>query len=357
MFITQPTGELMRLNKTEYDSEKMLQSLLANYPDILASEAQSGASRKWMLVKQELGIPDSRDGKDRWFLDHLFLDQEGIPTFVEVKREADSRIYREIVGQMLEYVANADAYWQPDHIKQVFQAQCQAKGLDESDELETKLGVEDPHEFWNNVEKNRRAGQVRLVFVADVIPQRLQRVVEFLNGQTDPAEIFAIEVGQYTDEHQKIRILAPKIIGNTPKAQSVKNHDDRPNTWPEALAQIQNEDVRKFFLEESERCKNNPAIKGAPALKKIYYECQRLRRWRILANQSDVNVYQQMRFEDDLSFWKRRFPNIQIRTTDDHKQLSFNLSRREELDLFRRVIEKEGPKLNFLPRSKAGDPA
>lgn len=349
----QLTGELTRLNQTEYESEKILQELIANFPDILAGEVPSEDPQRWMLVKRELGIPNSHDGKDHLFLDHLFLDQKGIPTFVEVKRASDGRIHREVVGQMLEYVANADEYWQPDHIKQVFQAQCQTNRLDESDELETKLGVDDPHEFWNNVERNRRAGQVRLVFVADVIPPRLQRVVEFLNGQTKLAEIIAIEVGQYADEDQKICILAPKLIGNTPEAQSVKNHDDRSNTWPEQLAKLQDldEDVKTFLLEESKKRPNYPK------LMKIFYECQGARRWRIKANQSDVNVYQAMRFVDDRSFWKRCYPNIPIRTTDEHKQLSFNLSHREDLDRFTRAVEEEGPKLTFLPRNEAGDPA
>lgn len=353
LFMKQPTGELTRLDQTEYESEKMLQELIANFPDILAGEVPNEDPQRWMLVKRELPIPGSHDGKEHLFLDHLFLDQEGTPTFVEVKRRSDGRIHREVVGQMLEYVANADEYWRPDHIKQLFQAECQSKGLDESEELETKLGVDDPHHFWNNVERNRRAGQVRLVFVADVIPPRLQRVVEFLNGQTKLAEIIAIEVGQYTDEHQKIFILAPKLIGNTPAAQSVKDHDDRPDTWPKQLAQMQDldEGIKQFLLEESEK------RASYPKLRKIFYECQGPRRWRIQANQSDINVYQEMRFVDDLAFWKRHFPNIQITTTNQNKQLSFNLSRREELDRFRRAVDEEGPKLKFLPRKAAGDPA
>ena len=57
MFMKQPTGELTRLNKTEYDSEKILQELIANFPDILAGEVPSEDPQRWMLVKRELGIP------------------------------------------------------------------------------------------------------------------------------------------------------------------------------------------------------------------------------------------------------------------------------------------------------------
>lgn len=36
-------------------------------------------------------------------MDHLFVDQDAIPTLVEVKRSSDTRIRREVVGQLLEY--------------------------------------------------------------------------------------------------------------------------------------------------------------------------------------------------------------------------------------------------------------
>jgi hypothetical protein len=40
-------------------------------------------------VTREAGVPDGDDASDRWSLDHLFLDQDGVPTLVEVKRSSD----------------------------------------------------------------------------------------------------------------------------------------------------------------------------------------------------------------------------------------------------------------------------
>jgi hypothetical protein len=40
-------------------------------------------------------------------IDHVLIDQDAVPTFVEVKRSTDTRIRRGVVGQLLEYVANA----------------------------------------------------------------------------------------------------------------------------------------------------------------------------------------------------------------------------------------------------------
>lgn len=38
------------------------------------------------------------DGDDRIWLDQLFLDPEGIPTRIEVKRKNDTRARREVVA-------------------------------------------------------------------------------------------------------------------------------------------------------------------------------------------------------------------------------------------------------------------
>jgi hypothetical protein len=67
--------------------------------------------RKWLLVSREAALPSEENGSDRWSVDHLFLDQDAVPTLVEVKRSSDTRIRREVVGQMLDYAANAVVYW------------------------------------------------------------------------------------------------------------------------------------------------------------------------------------------------------------------------------------------------------
>jgi hypothetical protein len=96
---------LVEMREQMYDSEDLLQRWLAKYPDLLAGDQLAGSPRRWLLVKREAGIPDRDAGGSRWSLDHLFIDQEAVPTLVEVKRN-DTRIRREVVGQMLDYAAN-----------------------------------------------------------------------------------------------------------------------------------------------------------------------------------------------------------------------------------------------------------
>jgi hypothetical protein len=105
-------GTLQALTEQGYASEDYLQALLADYPDLLAGEQiDDAAPRRWLLISRELGVPSEEDSADRWSLGHLFLDQDGIPTLAEVKRSSDTRIRREVVGQMLDYYVEIYFQW------------------------------------------------------------------------------------------------------------------------------------------------------------------------------------------------------------------------------------------------------
>jgi hypothetical protein len=184
-----------------------------------------------------MGVPGEVDGGGRFALDHLFLDQDGIPTLVEVKRSADTRIRREVVGQMLDYAANAVVYWPVETIRARFESTCEAAGIDPTIRLTEFLetGPEDLQtleRFWGQVKTNLQARKIRLIFVADQIPPELRRIVEFLNEQMDPAEVLAVELRQYIGAG--LRTLVPRVIGQTAEAQQKKESDYRPKQqWDE----------------------------------------------------------------------------------------------------------------------------
>jgi hypothetical protein len=147
-------------------------------------------------------------------VDHLFLDQDAIPTLVEVKRSSDTRIRREVVGQMLDYAANGVVYWPVEVIRARFEKTCQERQCDPATELARFLGEGvEPEQFWLQVKTNLQAGRIRMVFVADEIPDELRRIVEFLNSQMDPAEVLAVEIRQFVGE--KLKTLVPRVIGQT----------------------------------------------------------------------------------------------------------------------------------------------
>jgi hypothetical protein len=223
IYLLNGEAKLIPMEEAAYDSEKLLQELLAKYPDLLAGEQiNSVEPRRWLLVTREMSVPDEEDGVGRWSLDHLFLDQDAVPTLVEVKRSTDTRIRREVVGQMLDYAANAVAYWPVEQVQAKFESRCEAEGEDSEEILTGFLGDDaKTDEFWLNVKTNLQAGRIRLVFVADVIPPELRRVVEFLNEQMDPAEVLAIEVKQFIGEGMKT--LVPRVLGQTETARQKKS--------------------------------------------------------------------------------------------------------------------------------------
>src|SRR5713101_5291446 len=90
-----------------YETEDVLQALLEDYPNLLAGDRVPDERVRWLLIAREVALAAEPDGAARWSVDHLFIDGDGVPTLVEVKRSSDTRIRREVVGQMLEYAANA----------------------------------------------------------------------------------------------------------------------------------------------------------------------------------------------------------------------------------------------------------
>jgi hypothetical protein len=233
IYLVQADGRLIRLEEQPYATEDLLQGLLADYPDLLAGEqVDSESPRRWLLVQRETGVPDTESGSNRWSLDHLFLDQDGVPTLVEVKRSTDTRIRREVVGQMLDYAANAVAYWPGESIRAGFEARIAQSDRSPDECLQEWLGPDgDPEEFWQKVRTNLQMGRVRLMFVADEIPPELRRVVEFLNQQMDATEVLAVEVRQFVGEG--LSTLVPRVIGQTVAAREKKTGIRHSRQWDE----------------------------------------------------------------------------------------------------------------------------
>jgi hypothetical protein len=220
IFLIAEDGELTEMSVTPYATESVLQEYLALYPGVLPGRRiDPGNPRRWLLVDREVGVPSDEGGPDVMSLDHLFLDQDGVPTLVEVKRSTNTQIRREVVGQLLEYAANGVRFWPVDRLRARLASRL--GGSEAADAQVTALIQSgDVEEFWAGVAENLRMGRIRMVFVADEIPERLRRIVEFLNEQLSTAEVLALEVRQYAGGGH--RILVPTLIGGTSLARQVK---------------------------------------------------------------------------------------------------------------------------------------
>jgi len=201
------------------------------------------------------------EGGGRWSVDHLFLDQDAIPTLIEVKRSSDTRIRREVIGQLLEYASNATSYWSIEKIRATFEASCENAQQEPKEKLSSLLEIQDDYDdFWAKVEANLDRGKIRMVFVADEIPIELQSVVEFLNEQMNPAEVLAIEIKQYIGQKQKT--LVPRVIGQTSKVLLKKSASKEKREWNERsfLKELENRngaEEAKVATQIMNWCKSN----------------------------------------------------------------------------------------------------
>ena len=168
VFVVDGNNRLTELSRADYVTEDLFQALLGDHPRLLGQVA--GASGRLLLIRREAPVPEAEDGGGRWSLDHLFVDADGVPVLVEVKRASDTRARREVVAQMLDDAANGVAYWPVELLVSSFEA-SKSSPEDAEATLREFLGGGDIEPFWRQVESNLKAGRVRMVFVADRIPE------------------------------------------------------------------------------------------------------------------------------------------------------------------------------------------
>lgn len=230
------------VDERPFELEDDLQELLAKHPRLL------GNARSWLLVTREKGVADAPDGADRWSLDHLFVDQDAVPTLVEVKRGSNTQIRREVVGQMLDYAANGSRFWTQDEIREAFEREHEGSGEPADAVLQDFLGEEysTADEFWTRVATNLAARRMRLVFVADAIPPELIRIVEFLNAQMRDIEVLAVEIKQFKGDNQT-ETLVSRVIGHTaaPPDKNAPAGTRTRVTMEEFLARLPDDRIRE----------------------------------------------------------------------------------------------------------------
>ncbi|MFD5483527.1 hypothetical protein [Streptomyces hawaiiensis] len=209
---------LQALEATPFETEEDFQELLARHPRVLDfGTLADGRSLRLVLVAREMGVSTSPESGPTYWLDHLFVDADGVPTLVEVKRATDTRIRREVVGQMLDYAANGARYWPAALLQHSFEETCRADGRPLDEAYAELLGERSPEDFWGSVEERLTAGQMRLLFVADRIPLELRAIVEFLNRQMRQTDVYAVELTQYRGDGA-LKVLVPRVYGEVATA-------------------------------------------------------------------------------------------------------------------------------------------
>jgi len=192
-------NELVAIHEEKHHNENNFQELLFLYPDLIpGDQINSENPRRWLRVGREIDN-----------IDIFLLDQDGIPTIVEVKKSNNSEIHREVVGQMLDYGS-----------KLVFSQSVET--IIPQIETNSPISVQDfldntisEEEFWDKVDRNLNEEKMRLIVVSDEIPRNLQNIIEFLNNKIESTEVLALEIKQFTDNSTGTKTLVPRLMGQT----------------------------------------------------------------------------------------------------------------------------------------------
>lgn len=166
IYVIKTNDELIPMKETKHNREFDFQELLEKYPDLIPGDQINPTNPlRWFLVGREIPIPVVGGGLIA--LDHLLLDQDGIPTLVEVKRSENNELKRDVAAQILEYGSNLLLSMKIEDIKHRIEDKSIQNFL--KDEM-------DEEDFWTKVERNIKEDKIRLIIVADEIPEQLRTI-------------------------------------------------------------------------------------------------------------------------------------------------------------------------------------
>ena len=188
--------------------EAALQRLLVEHPEVMPGDelvSDGEEAPRFLLLRREAAVGS-------WSLDHLFVDQFGIPTLVECKLIENNESRREVVGQIIEYAANARSVWAEGQLRKLANGQWSSgvSGIDAL--LESELGVEDVDEFWQKVDNNLESGRIRLIIAGDHINSNVKRMIEYLNSEMRNTEVYGLEINCYGPDSSNV-VMMTRVVG------------------------------------------------------------------------------------------------------------------------------------------------
>ena len=209
--------------------EDALQTLIARHPEVIPGGMigpESDDPHRFVLLRREMPVGG-------WSLDLLLVDQRGVLTLVEAKLIKNPESRRDVIGQIMEYAANAVERW-ADGQARTAASEFWAKQNEDIDEIMRRFlgeGV-DLEGFWALVEENLKGGRIRLIIAGDSIRPEVRRIIEYLNAEMTNAEIYGLELQCYGTDQDSL-VLVPRLIGQTQAVLDRKSRMSAPTVWTE----------------------------------------------------------------------------------------------------------------------------
>lgn len=203
------------LDQQAFDNEKLLQDVVERFPEVIALE-DLGVKEPFIVIGREVATLAG-------YIDVLCMDGDGVLTVIETKLARNSQIRREVVGQVLEYVAQLSK-WRAHDVVQAANQYFSAAGVKMGDRTATLMDLlltvdeeetaAQPMDLYEKIETNLRKGRIKLVIASDSIPETLKDTVTFINSFSN-FDIYVLQIQSY--QKDQLQIYAPTVFGFTHK--------------------------------------------------------------------------------------------------------------------------------------------
>lgn len=199
------------LDQKAFDNETLLQDVVERFPEVIALD-DLGVTEPFIVIGREVATKAG-------YIDVLCIDGDGVLTVIETKLARNSQIRREVVGQVLEYVAQLSK-WRAHDVVQSANQYFASTGVKMGertatlmDLLVTEQEAESgalPMDLYDKIENNLRKGIVKLVIASDSIPETLKDTVTFINSFSN-FDIYVLQIQSY--QKDQLQILVPTVFG------------------------------------------------------------------------------------------------------------------------------------------------
>jgi len=210
------------LTERVYSQEDKLQEFIFENPNILGLTNNEGKDLNLIPIARE--VPVSDESGSTFYIDLVCLDSDGIVNIIEVKRCSDTRIRREVVGQIMDYSSQLCYTGDEKELRVAYESNTPPEGEIEENTAPTE-GME-YEEYWETVKTNLQAGKVRMIIASDGIPSNMKRIIEFLNSQMDTAELIGVDLHKFGLED--FEVLTTSVIGKTEESRAKKERRTPP---------------------------------------------------------------------------------------------------------------------------------
>ncbi len=186
-------GRTKVLQKVGHRDDQMIRQLLDHRPDLVLGSVTVDDHRRLLLVSRRATATRTSDTSIA-SLERVYVDSDAVPLLVGLQVATHVRP-REVLLRLLDHVALELPHWRGGRLREL--ARTTHGDRDEGELLGTVGWQADPDTYWARVDAHLARDRVRIVLLADRLPDDLARTVEFLDGQLREVEVRAVEVARY----------------------------------------------------------------------------------------------------------------------------------------------------------------